>query len=116
MIHVEYWEANDGTRFEDELDCRLYEINAKSLITTWGSYNQCETGGLHDYSNRQWSGLIKDYYKPRWEIWLNERIKELKNEPADKEIDWFEREWNWVLDNKSYPNVPQKADICKLLK
>jgi hypothetical protein len=100
----------------DDFSKHLYEINAKSLITTWGSYNQCETGGLHDYSNRQWSGLIKDYYKPRWEIWLNERIKELKNEPADKEIDWFEREWNWVLDNKSYPNVPQKADICKLLK
>lgn len=58
-------------------DIMLYELNAKSLITTWGSYNQSETGGLHDYSNRQWSGLIGDFYKPRWELWVDERKKEL---------------------------------------
>ena len=59
----------------DEFTKELYEFNARSLITTWGSINQANSGGLHDYSNRQWSGLTKDYYKPRWELWIAERKK-----------------------------------------
>lgn len=98
----------------DDFSKHLYEMNAKSLITTWGSYNQSETGGLHDYSNRQWSGLINDFYKPRWKRWLDNRINELKNEPFEKEINWFEFEWDWVRSDKSYSAVPQKTDICEI--
>ena len=72
-------------------------MNAKMLVTTWGSYKQSEVGGLHDYSNRQWSGLIGDFYKKRWELWINERKKELCGNPCDK-IDWFYFEWSWVRE------------------
>ncbi len=100
----------------DDFSKMLYEVNAKSLITTWGSYNQCETGGLKDYSNRQWSGLISDYYKPRWEHWINERIKELSGEDFEEKTDWFAFEWNWVRENRNYGDVPENENLLLLSK
>lgn len=94
----------------DEFTRMLYEMNAKMLVSTWGSYKQSEVGGLHDYSNRQWSGLISGFYKKRWELWINERTNELEGKPYTEKIDWFYYEWNWVrekftLDQKKETNL-----------
>ena len=35
----------------------LYEWNARLLITVWGF----KDGSLHDYSHREWSGLLRDF-------------------------------------------------------
>ena len=86
----------------DEFTRKLYEMNAKMLVTTWGSYKQSEVGGLHDYSNRQWAGLIKGFYKKRWELWISERIKELAGKPFNERIDWFYYEWNWVREATAF--------------
>lgn len=51
---------------KDDFTKRVYGMSAKMLITTFGAYIMSESG-LHDYSNRQWSGLIKDFYMQRWE-------------------------------------------------
>ena len=109
-------QAKKLARNADDFSKKIYEFNAKALITTWGSFEQCETGGLHDYSNRQWSGLIQDYYKPRWQCWIKERIKELSNETYAKSINWFEFEWEWVRKNTEYNFVPQNVDLLKLAK
>lgn len=69
-------------------------MSAKMLITTFGAYIMSESG-LHDYSNRQRSSLIKDFYKPRWEMFFEKCLKELSGALA-KQINWFEWEWNWV--------------------
>lgn len=100
----------------DDFTKMLYKLNAKSLITTWGSFNQCETGGLHDYSNRQWSGLIGDFYKPRWERWINNRKKELKNESFEEKIDWFYWEWSWVRQDTEYDVSPKELDLIAISK
>ncbi|MDR3652442.1 MAG: alpha-N-acetylglucosaminidase [Paludibacter sp.] len=39
-----------------------YERDAREIITTWHKAG----GGLTDYSNRQWNGLMRSYYLPRW--------------------------------------------------
>ena len=39
---------------------QLYEFNARNQITLWGPQAQ-----ILDYANKQWSGLVKDYYLPR---------------------------------------------------
>eukprot|EP00854_Cymbomonas_tetramitiformis_P026143 gene26143-32033_t len=44
----------------------LYEFNARNLVTRWGP-----NGQISDYSSRLWSGLISDYYKPRWQLVLD---------------------------------------------
>lgn len=96
----------------DDFSKHLYVINAKALITTWGAYAQSELGQLGDYSNRQWAGLIDEYYIPRWKLWFTERINELKNVSHEGEFNWFEWEWNWVTTSKNYSKEP-KGNILK---
>ena len=100
----------------DDFTKELYEFNAKALVTTWGSYNQAESGGLKDYSNRQWSGLIGDFYKVRWQRWIDARTSELKGEQYETNINWFQWEWEWVRSNKEYTTDPTPADLKTLGK
>lgn len=58
---------------ENEAEKALYERNARMLLTTWGDRAQCETGGLHDYANREWNGLLSSYYYPRWKAFFGEK-------------------------------------------
>ena len=48
------------------------ERNARMILTTWDNQNsEC-----NDLGHREWSGLIRDYYYPRWQLffnWLNRR-------------------------------------------
>jgi alpha-N-acetylglucosaminidase len=41
-----------------------YEFNARMLVTTWGPEHD---PAIFDYSWREWSGLIRGYYRPRWQ-------------------------------------------------
>ena len=82
---------------KDDFTRRVYRISAKSLITTLGSYVMSENRG-HDYSNRQWSGLISGFYRKRWEMFFKKCLDELSGLPTE-EINWFEWEWNWVRNN-----------------
>ena len=72
--------AKKCRRFHKE----LYELNARGLITTWGSIEQAKQWSLIDYSNRQWSGLTSDYYKPRWKMELPNGKKKLAGEESKK--------------------------------
>jgi hypothetical protein len=109
-------EAKALAKNADDFTKMLYELNAKSLITTWGSFKQCESGGLRDYSNRQWSGLIGDFYKARWARWLGDRINELEGKPFEAKINWFEWEWLWARSDKEYPNVERCDNLLELSK
>ncbi len=97
----------------DDFAKDIYEWNAKALVTTWGSYNQAETGGLHDYSNRQWSGLLGDFYKNRWEIWIANRVKELKGQSVSDPV-WFPWEWSWTWQKTEYTDKPSGNDLKAL--
>jgi len=80
----------------------LYEFNAKDLVTLWGG----KDNPLHEYSNRQWAGLIKGFYKPRWEMFFNGLDKALLEHKQfddqafqNKVKDW---EWAWVNGHDKY--------------
>ena len=47
-----------------------FEADAKRLVTTWGGWQE-------DYAARFWSGLIRDYYIPRIEIWFSDKAETL---------------------------------------
>jgi alpha-N-acetylglucosaminidase len=74
----------------------LYERNARNLITLWGG----ENNRLHEYSCRQWSGLISGFYKPRWSKFFDQLDSTLAHNTSidqsafDAEIKKWE--WNWV--------------------
>ncbi|MBQ9310591.1 MAG: alpha-N-acetylglucosaminidase [Bacteroidales bacterium] len=46
-----------------------YERCARTIVSIWGNNR-----GLTDYANRQWAGLIKSYYKPRWMMFCDDII------------------------------------------
>ena len=62
------------------------QLNALTLITTWGPRAASERGGLHDYSYRQWAGMLKDFYLPRWQLFFDTPLN------LRDSIDWFEYE------------------------
>lgn len=83
----------------------LYEFNARDLITLWGDKNS----PLHEYANKQWNGLIKGFYKPRWKLFLQELDKSIETKrPFDaasfenKVKDW---EWGWVNGHDKYSSI-----------
>ncbi len=82
------------------------EMNARRLVTTWG-------GDLNDYSCRNWSGLMANYYLQRWNLYfvylmecakngkeynhaeLQQAIKNLQDSwPEKKELPWIVHESN----------------------
>lgn len=69
---------NCGKTLEEKA---LYEKNARWLVTVWGPYDK--DAMLFDYSNRQWAGLFKNFYYPRWQMYLDFLSQELAK-PADQ--------------------------------
>lgn len=61
-----------------------YEGNARRLVTIWGP-------PVDDYSARIWSGLIRDYYLPRWKHYLKSRRSGESFDLAAWEREWVER-------------------------
>ncbi|KAK3086286.1 hypothetical protein FSP39_016333 [Pinctada imbricata] len=55
-------------------DIVLYEFNARNQVTLWGP-----RGEIRDYACKQWSGLLKDYYIPRWMIFVDHAVDVLAN-------------------------------------
>lgn len=69
--------------------------NAKEQITIWGPDTNSETD-LHDYANREWSGLIRTFYLPRWKMFFQEQLSRLRGTPAQP-VDYFSFEKDWAL-------------------
>lgn len=89
----------------------LYEINARDLITLWGDKNS----PLHEYSCRQWSGLLNGFYKVRWEKFFAE-VKQSMNQKKDMDVAAFDKsirnwEWNWVNEHNAYPTGTKGESI-----
>ena len=64
---------------------RQYERNAKRIVTIWGP-------PVDDYSARVWSGLIRDYYLPRWKHYFASRKTGIGFDFAAWEKNWVESE------------------------
>ncbi len=60
-----------------------YEKNARRIVTIWGP-------PVDDYSARIWSGLIRDYYLPRWQHYFASRRSGEPFDFAAWERDWVE--------------------------
>lgn len=95
----------------------LYEKNARNLVTLWGD----KESGLREYSNRQWSGLIRGYYKPRWALYFRDLDKalatgsELDSAAFDKAVK--EQEWAWVNSRKElYGAIPVGDPVAVALE
>lgn len=60
----------------DEQEKKYFDFNARTLITLWGDvYGE---NMLYDYSWREWSGLIGEFYFVRWKMFYDEVISQLE--------------------------------------
>lgn len=66
------WLAQAKNAAVDKTESHLYEYNARNQITLWGP-----NGEIRDYANKQWSGVVADYFKPRWALFLQALEKAL---------------------------------------
>jgi alpha-N-acetylglucosaminidase len=96
-------QARAGT---DEAERRLFLRNARVQITTWGPRATADDGLLHDYANKEWSGLVRDFYLPRWRTFFDALSKRKPGDPPPK-IDYYAMEEAWVNGNQTYPAEPE---------
>jgi alpha-N-acetylglucosaminidase len=105
------WIADARSWGTNSQEKALYERNARDLITLWGDANS----PLHEYSCRQWCGLMTDFYKIRWQKFFQEIEKALSTGNELNTIE-FEKtisawEWQWVNSEKDFPTVPSGNSI-----
>ncbi|MBT9876318.1 alpha-N-acetylglucosaminidase [Bacteroides ovatus] len=82
LYRLEEWvelARNSGTTLQEK---DAYEANAKRLITSWGGIQE-------DYAARFWSGLIKDYYIPRIQLYFTKD----RNKIREWEEQWITSPW-----------------------
>lgn len=91
---LKYWLKSAWEYGSTAEDSKLYLKNAKTLITLWGG-----EGHLNDYASRAWSGMYKEFYWPRWKMFLQAlRESKINNKPFDEEkqresIKQWETKW-----------------------
>ncbi len=88
----------------DEL--RRLDYDARSILTTWGERKASEGAELHDYGNKDWAGLTRDYYMPRWRVYFSALDEELRTGVAAKPIDWFALGEAWNRGRQRYATQP----------
>ena len=87
----------------------LYELNARQLIGTWSDRNT----ELRDYAHREWGGMLRDYYYPRWKDYLD-YLSACLNGNDVKAPDSFPAEREWIMSHQRYK--PTGEDAVKLAK
>lgn len=74
-----------------------YEHNARRIVTIWGP-------PVDDYSARIWSGLIRDYYLPRWTHYFEQK-------KSGHRFNFAEWERNWVENTTGLSRANVPSDI-----
>ena len=90
----------------------LYEFNARNQITLWGP-----NGEILDYATKQWSGIVNDYYYPRWELFYHRLVESiLSNTTFDQNmykkdfIEYIGKPFTFATD--VYPTKPVGDSIA----
>ncbi|KAG3120134.1 Alpha-N-acetylglucosaminidase [Phytophthora idaei] len=81
-----------------------FEYEARNQVTRWGDNNN---EAIHDYAGKEWAGLVKGYYLPRWRMWLGEvcqsytQGRQMNKDVVKKARIAFELKWQ--LSHEPYP-------------
>ena len=68
---LDAWVRQARAMGTDKATSDYYEMNARRIITTWG-------GDLNGYACRGWSGLVRDYYLPCWQAYIDEAMQAVR--------------------------------------
>lgn len=83
-----------------------YEYEARNQVTRWGDHNN---EAIHDYAGKEWAGLVKGYYIPRWTMWLSEVCSAYTDNRAMDEKALKKKriqfELQWQVSHEAYPTM-----------
>ncbi len=89
------------------------ERNARELLTTWTRYDN-----ITDYANRQWNGLLGDFYYHRWQMWLDALNNSVANgTPFDEKATNAKiRDWEvaWTQQTGSHFPIKPHGDAVAI--
>ena len=60
----------------DEQEKKYFDRCARTLLTLWGDIGR--DPALYDYAWREWGGLIREYYLPRWKMYYDIVLENLR--------------------------------------
>lgn len=89
---LDYWIKTASDYGSTPEESKLYVKNAKTLITLWGG-----EGHLNDYASRAWRGMYKDFYWPRWKMFLQALKKAKVNKTPFTENEESELIKQWEI-------------------
>lgn len=118
-FRVGRWLNQARSRGTNADESNHYEWNARVQITTWGNEYCANTGKLRDYAHKEWEGLLRDFYYPRWQHYFSLMQQELDGKlpvlPVGNSswlkkcqdnplltIQWYPMEEKWTLSHDSY--------------
>jgi len=99
------WLEDAKSRGYTQAEKNIYEWNARNQITVWGT---TQTDIVLDYACKAWSGLVKDYYLPRWMYFFKIAEEAIVrnvslNVSSLNENIYVDVELPFILSHKSYP-------------
>ena len=109
LNYVSSWASTPDER-------RRLDYDARSILTTWGDRKASEGADLHDYGNKDWAGLTRDYYLERWKVYFAALDAELRTGVAAKPIDWFALGDAWNHGQQQYPAQAQGDSYAVALR
>ena len=112
------WLDNAKKWGTNENEKKLYEKNARDLITLWGDGD--EDSALPDYACKQWSGMLVGFYKPRWQQFFKV-VTSAMEKGSIPDLKKFEEqikkwEWAWVNGHEIYSTKPHGNPVATALK
>ena len=111
MFLASTWLNKARSRAHNEEQLKLYEFNARNLITQWGPKNT----KLKDYAQRQYGGMMGDFNYKRWQIFFEDANAALE---SNRKLDWdatnakiSDWEDEWANSTNEYPTVTTKEYV-----
>lgn len=90
----------------NEREAQLYDMNARNQITLWGP-----SGEILDYANKEWGGLMEDYYAQRWGLFVQTLVECLDRGQPYKQDTFnqavFQVEKGFIYNGRKYPTKHQ---------
>ncbi len=86
----------------NDVESDHYEWNARVQITTWGNRDAAERGMLREYAHKEWSGLLRDFYYPRWKAYFDALDGTFDGKPMPL-FDFYAMDKQWTLRHNRYP-------------
>lgn len=103
---VGHWISQARSLATNASDADHYEWNARTQITVWGNRQAAEQGGLREYAHKEWSGVLADFYYPRWKAYFDALAATLDGKPMCQ-FDFYAMDEAWTRRHNAYPSTAQ---------